>query len=182
MKRLILILALILPCIFAQALTVNDLIKKYKNFPEASYMEADKKQLRNQIDSVSSEAEKETLHSLNKMKILLMGLDDEQTETLTSDLNSLKNYSLTMSFSSSNEQKEPENLLQSAINSCMDLSMTTDIYSKDSSSDQYLLNPILVIKVWEMTALIYLDGKLKPDNAKELVKASFNSNTSLTPL
>lgn len=182
MKRLILIVALILPCIFAQAITVNDLLKKYKNFSEAGYMEVDKNQLRNQIDSVSSEAEKEALRSINKMKMLLLSLDDEQTEILTSDLNSLKNYNLTMSFSSSNEQEQPDNFLQSAINFCMDLSITTDIYSKDTSSDQYLLNPILVIKVWNMTALVYLDGKLKPDNAKEMVKVSFNSNTSLTPL
>ncbi|MDE6304632.1 MAG: hypothetical protein K2M01_07400, partial [Paramuribaculum sp.] len=78
--------------------------------------------------------------------------------------------------------KPSNNFLQSASNSFMDNSVTTEIYSKDSSSDQYLLNPLLVIKIWGMTALVYLDGKLKPDNAQEMIKVSFDSKTSLTPL
>lgn len=103
MKRLIFILVMLLPAIMSQALTVDGLFKKYKKIPEAQYVKMNKKDLMAQMDSVDSEEEKEMLRTAKGMQMLLVNLDDdEKLEQITNDLNSLKNYSLAVSFTRNN--------------------------------------------------------------------------------
>ena len=79
MKRLILSLAVVIPFIIAHAMTVNDLFKKYRSsIPDAQYTELKGKALKNQIDSVSTDREKEILRNAKKVVMLGWATDNEQ--------------------------------------------------------------------------------------------------------
>ncbi len=174
MKRILLIIALVISCACAHALSVDALFSKYRNLPGVVYRKVNKKELRQLVDSVSSDTEKEVLRTLQKMEVLMI-LDDE-LEGLTDDLGSLKGYSLIVSYNESDEDSEaPANIIQSMIASLNNDSVSVDVYVKDSSSDEYLEKPVFFVRFGEMRVLVYLDGRIKPDNAKELIKVNGKS-------
>ena len=153
MKRFIFAFALLLTGILSQALTVNDLIKKYKDQPGVTYREVSGKELKNQIDSVSSESEKEVLRTAKKMEVLIV-LNDELLDSLSSDVNALSDYSLALSYSGDEG------------------GMAVDVYGKDSNSKEYIQKPVFMIKISAWSVLIYLDGRIRPDNTKDIIKIS----------
>lgn len=203
MKQLFFIMALLVPALLSQAMTVNELFKKYMNYPDAQYKVLNEKELKAQIDSVSSEEEKEILRIAKKVEIVMVLLDGEAQKNLTAELNSLKGYGLAMSF------HENGNKTQQAIPFREDLigkeivtieaetgrivkgtivgpsqpeenqeSISVEIYSKDSSRD-VLLKPVFLMRVFEMTGLIYLDGEMKPSDAEKTIKISTSTSTSI---
>lgn len=166
MKRSFITLAILVSCILAQALTVDKLINKYKKLPNVVYREIKGKELKNQIDSVSSENEKEILRSANKM-VIMMFLEEEPEE-LEVDLKALKDYSLALSYNMEDDD-EPADAIPSL--NIMP-SIAVDVYGKDGDSSEYILKPVLFMKLFEMSVFIYLDGKIRPDDTKELIKVS----------
>lgn len=98
MKRNFLILTLLVSCILAQAMSVNDLFKKYESYPHTVYDELNEQELRAQVDSVNTEEEKEVLRTAKKMQLLLTFMEDDAVEGLKEDLNSLKGYSMAVAI------------------------------------------------------------------------------------
>ncbi|MDE6654439.1 MAG: hypothetical protein K2K37_08660 [Muribaculaceae bacterium] len=172
MKRNLLILTLLACCIFAQAMSVNDLFKKYRSYPNAQYQELNEKELRAQVDSVNTEEEKEVLRTAKKMQILLTFMEDDALEGMIEDLNSLKGYSMAAAIDKSENMNV--NLPGVSLFPNLDPSVTMEVYSKDSSSGEFLSKPLIYVKLMGMTALIYIDGKIKANDAKDFVKASIS--------
>ncbi len=182
MKQITVIILLLLTTLFAQALTPKGLINKYKKMPDAVIQEVNKKNLKNMMDSTATDADIEAWRTINKMTAVVLPLDDEQLETLSTDLNDIKDYSLSMSFdmSDGSEKPKPANLIQSVFSMFSTDSMTLTIFSKNSSADNYLLNPIMITNVFDLTFIICIDGKLRPDNAQDLIEVSHSETiTSL---
>lgn len=195
MKRLIFVLALLLPAFMSQALTVNGLFKKYKKFPEAQYMKMNEKELRARVDSVTSEEEKEILKTAKGMEMLLVNLEDDEIEKINADLNSLKDYSLALSFSHNNG-KQTLNIIEDGviskesikesmngfIESFLNPTITVDVYGKDVSddnSDDIISKPLYLLKIWGMTGFIFIDGNIKVSKADNIMNF-FKTDTDTT--
>lgn len=195
MKKLIFVFALLLPAVMSQAVTVNGLFKKYKKFPEAQYVKLNEKELRTQADSVSSEEEKELLKTAKGMEMLLVNLQEDEIEKMNADLNSLKNYSLALSFTHNNG-KQSLNIIEDGnisnesvkesmngfIESFLNPTITVDVYGKDvsnDSSDEIISKPLYVFRIWGMTGFVYIDGNLKVSDADKIMNF-FNTETDTT--
>lgn len=200
MKRLFFIIALLVPALLSQALTVNDLFKKYKNYPEAQYRKLNSKELKAQIDSVSSEDEKEVLRTAKEMMMLMVSLEEEDLKQLTAELNTLKGYNMAMSFSENDNNDAPPAFSDDLIGKEIvtieegtgrivkgtivgqaqpdnEPSFSVEIYSKETSRD-VLSKPVLLIRMCELTGLIYIDGEIKPNDAEKMIKISTGTSTS----
>lgn len=178
MKNLAVILILLLTSLSSNALTIDQLLKEYRNMPDIQYEEVKGKELKALVDSVSTDVEKEALSTAKRLVVLGTVMDEDQREELMSKLNQLKDYTLGLSYSE--DSKEDLNPLFSTILG-LESSITVDIFSKNTSSSEYLIKPVFFINMWGMSALVYLDGKIKPDSAKELVNVTFNTEYSISP-
>ena len=175
MRKFTLIMALLFSNLMANALTINKLLKNYRNQPDIQYEVIKEKELKALIDSVSSETEKDALRSARKLVILGSRMDEIQHESLSSYLNRLDDYSLALSYSIDTPQKTLPLL---GIASGTETSINVDIYSKKSSSGEYLNKPVFLINMWGMVVLAYLDGRIKPDIAKDLIQVTFSNSDS----
>lgn len=187
MKRLFIILAILLPVCMAQATTVSGLFKKFKNVPDAQYVKMNKKELRAQADSVSSEEEKEMLRTAKEMRILFFTEHEDKVEELTSELNSLKNYNLALSFTHGgegslnviNEGNVSKEALRGFIDSFYNPTISVDVYGKETNADDNIIKkPLFLISFWGMTGLVYIDGEIKASDADKVLH--FNTNTDTT--
>ena len=198
MKRLILIIALIVPCLLSQAITVDALFKKYKHYPEAQYRKFNSKELKAQIDSVSSEEEKEVLRTAKEMLMLMVPLEKEDLKQLIAELNTLKGYNLAMSFSDNDNNDTAPSFSDDLIGKEIETieegtgrivkgtiigpaqpdneqSFSVEIYSKETSKD-VVSKPVFLIRMFGLTGLIYIDGEIKPNDAKKMIE--INTSTS----
>lgn len=172
MKNIILTTALLFSSLIANAINVNELFKYYKNLPDVHYELIKGKGLETLKDSVSTEAEKEALSSAKQLIVVSSIMDGEQQNALLSKLNTLDDYSL--AFSNAKETPEPTiPLLFNATG--LESSTSVNIYAKNSSSCEYFNKPIFFINRNGMVALAYLDGKIKPEAAKNLVQLTFDN-------
>ena len=177
MKKNAFILIFILSSLIANALTVEKLLKGYRNQPNIEYKEVKGKGLKALIDSVSTEVEKEALRNARKLVVMGSMMNEEQRMELSSKLNKLDDYSLALEYTV--DLPEQLNSVSSALNG-QEPSVSVDIYSKNSASSEYLIKPVFLINMWGMVALAYLDGKIKPDTAKEFVDVTFHTGYSLS--
>lgn len=201
MKRLILIIALIVPCLLSQAITVDALFKKYKHYPEAQHRKVNSTELKAQIDSVSSEEEKEVLRTAKEMLMLMVPLEKEDLKQLIAELNTLKGYNLAMSFSDNdNNDTSPsfsDDLIGKEIETIEEgtgrivkgtiiglaqpdneQSFSVEIYSKETSKD-VVSKPVFLIRMFGLTGLIYIDGEIKPNDTKKIIEIKTNTSLSI---
>lgn len=171
------ILAMLFSCLTANALTVDKLLKYYRNQPDIQYEEKKGKELKALMDSVSSDVEKEALRSARKLVILGAVMDEEQREQIIARLNSLNDYSLALAYTK--DTPEPLNPLLFTVTG-PESSITVDIYSRNTSSSEYLIKPVFIVNMWGMVSLAYLDGRIKPDTAKDFVEVTFNIGYSFS--
>ena len=180
MKRLILSLAVVIPFIIAHAMTVNDLFKKYRSsIPDAQYTELKGKALKNQIDSVSTDREKEILRNAKKVVMLGWAADNEQYDNLIADLNELKGYNCAMSYTENGGTEEDSNTFKSMINSLVNPAMKVSVYGKETSSGQYILQPVIVVNYMGMAVIVYVDGKIRPGDEKELIQTETDTDITI---
>ncbi|MDE6342735.1 MAG: hypothetical protein K2K93_10485 [Muribaculaceae bacterium] len=172
MRKIAISLAFFFCCLISDAMTANQLLRFYKNQPDIQYEEIKGKGLRALIDSVSTDAEKEALRSARKLVVFGSIMDDERREALTSGLDMLDNYSLAFSFAMDTPAPTNPPLFTGSDN---ETSITVDIYGKNTSSEEYLYKPFFLVKMWGMVALAYLDGKIKPEAAKDFVEVTFHT-------
>lgn len=192
MKRLLLVLALLLPAVMSQALSVSDLFKKYKKIPDAQYVKMNEKDMRAMVDSVTSEVDKELYRTANGMQMLLMHLEDEaQIEKLTSEINSIKDYSLALSFTHNNgtpsikvtmegiaSRESLKEAMQGFIKSFIDPTTSVDVYCKETSGE-YLVKPLYLLNFWGFTGLVYLDGRIKAGDADKILTFTADTDTTV---
>lgn len=178
MKRLFFILAILLPVCMAQASTVDGLFKKFKNVPDAQYVKMNKKELRAQIDSVSSEEEKEILRTAKEMRILFFPDNEDKVEELTAELNSLKNYNLALSFTHGgegslnviNEGNVSKEALRGFFDSFFNPTISVDVYGTETNTDNNIIKkPLFLISFLGMTGLFYIDGEIKASDADKVL-------------
>ena len=188
MKRLFFVLVFLLPVCIAQATTVDGLFKKYKKIPDAQYVKMNHKELMAQIDSVSSEDEKEVLRTAKEMRMLFFSGNEDNAEELTTELNSLKNYYLALSFTHNNGEQSVNiinegNLSKEAIRgfleSFINPTISVDVYGKETSKDNDIISkPLFLISFWGMTGLLYIDGEIKASSADKVI--NFTTDTDAT--
>lgn len=172
MKNIVLSLILLLCNPVANALTIDKLFNTYKNQPNYKYEVIKGKSLNSLIDSAPSELEKEVLQSIKKLIILEKISEDEQLIDLSANIEKLKDYSLAYSYSlDSSDLAIP--LLSSTTS--IDSSNNIKIYSKKSSSSEYLNQPLFFFNTGKRALLAYLDGKLNPETTKNLVRLTLNT-------
>lgn len=177
MKKITFILTLLFSSLIANALTVDKLIKNYRNQPDVQYEEIKGKELEALIDSVSKDIEKEALRTAKKLVVIGFMKDEEQCKELSTELNKIDDYSLALAYTI--DTPEPLNPLLFTVTG-LESSIAVEIYSKNSSSSEFLIKPIFLINMWGMVALAYLDGKIKPDTAKEFVEVTFHTSYSFS--
>lgn len=190
MKRLFFVLILILPVCMVQAITIDGLFKKYQKVPEAQYKVLKGKELKAQADSVSTEEEKEMLLSAKEMRMLFFNDDEKEKEKLTSDLNSLKHYSLALSFTHNNGNQSvnviseghiSKEVIQRFIDSFINPTISVDVYGKESSKDTDLISkPIFLISYWSITGLVYIDGDIKAGDAAKVLNFTTDTDATIT--
>lgn len=178
MKRLSILLVFFGLCIACHALTVKGLFNKYKKLPDVTYKEINRKELRANIDSVSSESEKEVLRSLKKMEVLMFPAES-LPESLVSDLTSLKDYSLIISYSKTEEDMIDKMFNSIPIFGADDNSFIIDVYGRNTASaDEYVTQPVIMMRFWEWITLIYLDGRVRLDDTKQMIKVTITPEES----
>lgn len=188
MKRLVFILSLLLPVFLLQATTIDGLFKKYQKIPDAQYIKMNKKELIAQMDSLDTEEEKEVLSTAKEMRILFFRADEDNSEKLTEELNSLKKYSLALSFIHNNgnqsinvinEGNVSKEALNGFIESFINPTISVDVYGKESSkSNEIISKPLFLINFWGMNGLFYIDGDIKASEANKVL--NFTTNTDST--
>ncbi|MDE7418828.1 MAG: hypothetical protein K2N35_01310 [Muribaculaceae bacterium] len=172
MKKIAIIIVLFFSSFLANALTIDQLLKSYKNQPDIQYQVVKGKQLKSLVDSVSSDIEKEALRTAKRLVIIGSLMDANQLEGLLSKLDMLDNYSLASSYSI-DTPKSTNTILSIANDSSS--SIAVNIYSKNSLSREYLYKPIFFINMWGMVSLAYLDGTIRPETAKDFIEVTFNT-------
>ncbi|MDE5871283.1 MAG: hypothetical protein K2H22_05040, partial [Muribaculaceae bacterium] len=173
MKNITFILTLLFSSLIANAMTVDKLLKYYRHQPDIQFEEIKGKELEALMDSASSDVEKDVIRRAKKLIVMGFISDEEQRKELSSKLNMLDDYSLALAYTK--DTPEPINPLLFSITG-LESSIAVDIYSKNSSSSEYLIKPVFLINMWGMVALAYLDGTIKPDTAKEFVEVTFNTS------
>ncbi|MDE6697237.1 MAG: hypothetical protein K2K25_10190 [Muribaculaceae bacterium] len=173
MKKIVLSLILLLNFLIANSLTLNKFLNYYKNQPDLNYEVIKGKRLNALMDSVNNDVEKEALRTAKKLVVFGGFMDDRQRDALTYKLCMLDNYSLAFSYTM--DIPEPTIPILSVATGIKD-SMTVDIYAKNSFSSEYIYQPLFLIKMNEMVALAYLDGKIKPEVAKDFIKVTFRTD------
>ena len=173
MKNITFILTLLFSSLIANAMTVDKLLKYYRHQPDIQFEEIKGKELEALMDSASSDVEKDVIRRAKKLIVMGFISDEEQRKELSSKLNMLDDYSLALAYTK--DTPEPINPLLFSITG-LESSIAVDIYSKNSSSSEYLIKPVFLINMWGMVALAYLDGTIKPDTAKEFVEITFNTS------
>lgn len=178
MKKSVFIIALLCCCLSSNALSIDKIFKDYRTRSDAQLEVIKGKQLKSLIDSLSSDSGKEALISAKKLVVIGSMMDESQRGELSSRLNRLKDYSLALSYSM--ETPSSTNQLLS-IGNGLESSITVDVYSKNSSSsNEYLYRPVFLINMWGNVLLAYLDGKIIPDAAKDLIQMTFSTSSSIS--
>ncbi len=172
MKKIILPLLFLFSSLVINALTIDKLIKEYKNLPDAKFEEFKGKRLNALADSVTTDVEKEALRSAKKLVVLSSNFDEEQRRELLSKLNLLNDYNLAFSYGV-DAQELTIPLLSTATD--IESTSTIDIYTKNSSSSEYLFKPVFFINMPEKFALAYLDGRIKSEAAQDIVQVTLNT-------
>ena len=163
MKKIIFAIILILSCLLGNAMKIEQLLKICKNLPDIQYEEIKGKELKRLIeDTTTSEIEKEVLSNSRKIVILGFMSGMEENKEISSHLNSLKGYSLAMSFTMTLPH--------------LDSPIAVDVYSEDEPSGEYLTKPIFLINLWGIAGMVYIDGKLKPETAKDFIQVTYSTN------
>ncbi len=148
------------------------------------------KALKNQVDSVTTESEKEILRNAKKLEMAGGMLDNAQREKLSTILNKLDHYTLTAAYTKNdNKVNEPphlnekydtlEDYIKAMDASQNDDSVKVEIYALNSSSSEYLFKPVIVIECFGVTAIVYIDGKIKPGDAEQFIDVKTNTTISI---
>ncbi|MDE6017970.1 MAG: hypothetical protein K2G85_04055 [Muribaculaceae bacterium] len=178
MKKITFILTLLFSSLIANALTVDQLIKYYRNMPDIQCEVIKGKELQALLDSASTNIGNKTHRTAKKLIFLGFLNDEEQRSELSSKLETLDDYSI--AFSYTKDTPGTINPLLSTITG-LETSVAVEIYSKNSSSNDYLSKPLFVIYIWGMVGLAYLDGNINQDIAKDFVEVTFNTSYSISP-
>ena len=78
--------------------------------------------------------------------------------------------------------KESIRSMVSMIDSMFDTSITAEVYADEKSTPEYLQKPVIVFRMMGLTGLIFIDGKLKSEEAKEFLEITVSTETSVTPV
>lgn len=175
MKKIALTLALLFTTITANALTIDHILKNFRNQPDIQYKAFKGKELKDLMDSLSSDFEKKSLLSARKLIVVDSLMNTKQREELSSNLNMLDDYSLELSYTM--DYAIQANSLLFPLTG-LETTASVDIYCRKSSSNEYLYKPVFLINMSEKAAMIYLDGKLKSNTVKDFVEVIFNTNFS----
>lgn len=183
MKRILLILTLLVPCLLSQAITVDELFKKYKECPNTQYRVLGKEELKALAANVSSEEEKEVLRSAKRLEVLLTFIEEEEQKKMVADLNALEGYTVAISTDASIDMTDanadgPSSAIPTVETTDAGTypSMSMTVYGKETSSNECVSKPVIFITMWEMTTIIYIDGKIKPSDANKFINMSVNAN------
>ena len=98
MKKITFIMTLLFGSLIANALTVDKLLKNYRNQPDLQYEEIKGKELEALMDSVSKDTEKEALRTAKKLVVIGFMKDNEQCKELSTELNKIDDYSLALAY------------------------------------------------------------------------------------
>ena len=175
MRNFALFLFLLFSSIVTNALTVDQLLKTYRNMSDVQFEVRKGKQLKALMDSVASDIEKEALRTAKKLVVVGSLMDSVQIESLSSKFDMLNHYSLALSYSI-DIPESTKTLLR--MQNTSESSISVEIYSKNSSSDEYLYKPVFFINMCGMVIIAYLDGKIKPDTAKDFIEVTFTTGGS----
>lgn len=162
LSKISIIAAVILTNAFsANCYSVKNLLDKYKKFPDAEITEV--KDFQKHLDTTPDMEDKDALKDIKSMKAVTCKLNEMQRKALYNDIGKIKKYELMTSLSSNNsEDTDSLKGFAKLFASMFDFSFSVDIFSETQSMDCFK-NPLLVIDFLDVTALIYLNGKVTPD-------------------
>lgn len=176
MKQILLSIAMLLCMGHAFGQTVEKLMTKYKAFPNAQYEEtteetrmsikANKKEKRFDMNEKDYDF---VLKHFKKAEQVQLTLDEEQTQQLSKDIESLKGYEMLAMQNDNTEPKTGKNLLQNMINQTFSPNYQLRVYGKVKGNE---VKDILIRwDIWGKVVLGHIDCKVQKDL---LTKAIFN--------
>lgn len=171
-KISVITVTILMGALSANCYSVKNLLDKYQKFPDAEVTEV--KDFHNHLDTLKGVEDNEW-KDIKSMKAVTCKLNESQTKTLYNDIGKIKKYELLTTLSS-NSSVDTDSLKGFAklFASMFDFSYSIDIYSKETSKD-YIKDPLLVIDFLDVTALIYLKGKITPDALNDGIDISQNT-------
>ena len=98
---------------------------------------------------------------------------------MIADLNELKGYNCAMSYTENGGTEEDSNTFKSMINSLVNPAMKVSVYGKETSSGQYLLQPVIVVNYMGMSVIVYVDGKIRPGDENELIQTETDTDITI---
>ena len=171
MKRTIILMAMALMVSVAFGQTVNKLIEKYRQLPNAQYMDTSKETLKfydENPDPALTEKERAQLKKNFKMSetVQLEKVDEEQLAQLEEDIKALKGYEMLFVTNKNGGSDEDANVLRQMMSEVFNPTIKLQCYGKVKGNK--VSDLLMKVKVWETVVLGHIDTKVE----KELVVKS----------
>ena len=171
MKRTILLMAMALMVNVAFGQTVNKLIEKYRQLPNAQYMDTSKETLKfydENPDPALTEKERAQLKKNFKMSetVQLEKVDEEQLAQLEEDIKALKGYEMLFVTNKNGGSDEDANVLRQMMSEVFNPTIKLQCYGKVKGNK--VSDLLMKLKAWETVVLMHIDTKVE----KELVVKS----------
>ena len=171
MKKVILSMAMALMVSVAFGQTVNKLIEKYRQLPNAQYMDTSKETLKfydENPDPALTEKERAQLKKNFKMSetVQLEKVDEEQLAQLEEDIKALKGYEMLFVTNKNGGSDEDANVLRQMMSEVFNPTIKLQCYGKVKGNK--VSDLLMKVKAWETVVLMHIDTKVE----KELVVKS----------
>ena len=171
MKRTIILMAMALMVSVAFGQTVNKLIEKYRQLPNAQYMDTSKETLKfydENPDPALTEKERAQLKKNFKMSetVQLEKVDEEQLAQLEEDIKALKGYEMLFVTNKNGGSDEDANVLRQMMSEVFNPTIKLQCYGKVKGNK--VSDLLMKVKAWETVVLMHIDTKVE----KELVVKS----------
>ncbi len=168
MKKLLLSLVLLLCVVSSSGQTAEELMAKYKAFPNAEYSEtteATRKSIEESKEKGTGGLSKEDydflLKNFKKSEQVQLTLDDAQKEQLDKRLKALKGYEMIFTQNDNKEPEEGKNLIQNMINQTFNPNYQMCVYGKVKGNN--VKDLLIRWDIWGMVAMAHVHGKFKKD-------------------
>ena len=166
MKRTMILMAMALMVSVAFGQTVSKLIEKYRQLPNAQYMDTSKETLKfydENPDPALTEKERALLKKNFKKSetVQIEKCDEEQRAQIEKDIQALKGYELLYTTNKNGGSDEEANVLRQMMSEVFNPTIKLQCYGKVKGKT---VSDILVrVDIWETVALMHLDTKVQKE-------------------
>ncbi|MBO4430563.1 MAG: hypothetical protein J5790_04390 [Bacteroidaceae bacterium] len=163
MKRTVILMVMALMVSVAFGQTAKKLIEKYRQLPNATYMDTSKETLKNYAenpDPAFTEKNRAQLKKNFKMSetVQIEKCDEEQRAQIEKDIQALKGYDLLFTTNKNGGSDEEANVLRQMMSEVFNPTIKLQCYGKVKGKT--VSDMLMRVDMWETVALMHLDTKV----------------------